>query len=82
MYFIGSPKRFNRTFMELKYINTACRTQCIIGFNRTFMELKCRFCIIDNQLTTGFNRTFMELKWKTNILAMCAAAGLIVPLWN
>ena len=32
--------RFNRTFMELKYIRQRLLQEAYGGFNRTFMELK------------------------------------------
>ena len=33
-------KSFNRTFMELKFLNAGHQSVIFIRFNRTFMELK------------------------------------------
>ena len=42
---------FNRTFMELKYLNKHQRNHRRSGFNRTFMELKLRN---ESRLEQGF----------------------------
>ena len=53
--------RFNRTFMELKYLNKNFRPS-MYSFNRTFMELKLINKHKFFKLSSCFNRTFMELK--------------------
>ena len=56
-------KRFNRTFMELKYRSTNLFViHSFLCFNRTFMELKCTLGVLSLIERFRFNRTFMELK--------------------
>ena len=55
--------RFNRTFMELKWMNGNENNENVKRFNRTFMELKWREGTHSGGRAPGFNRTFMELKY-------------------
>ena len=55
--------RFNRTFMELKYLLQTHSSLLRVRFNRTFMELKYEPFERINATGLSFNRTFMELKF-------------------
>ena len=73
---------FNRTNMELKFMNLTPMPVDTASFNRTNMELKSRREKSRWRLNHAFNRTNMELKLKMALSALLEFGLLIVPIWN
>jgi hypothetical protein len=72
----------NRTFMELKFLDTLGCIITGVSINRTFMELKLKQSTSICTVSARINRTFMELKLSVNIRSGYRYRVLIVPLWN
>ena len=58
---------FNRTIVELKFVNRYDHLTCFNTFNRTIVELKSS--IVPEAVTSvvAFNRTIVELKFKKRL---------------